>query len=92
MSSNAANSTLTPAEQVVNTTELLEHILSSLPMPHVLGKSRVSHDWKALIDNSPTLQKKLFLRHNPRLLSMSDHHRGYGLVDACISVKSFVGS
>lgn len=64
MSSNAANSTLTPAEQVVNTTELLEHILSSLPMPHVLGKSRVSHDWKALIDNSPTLQKKLFLRHN----------------------------
>lgn len=64
MSSNAANSTPTPAEQVINTTELLEHILSSLAMPHVLGKSRVSHDWKILIDNSPTLQKKLFLRHD----------------------------
>jgi hypothetical protein len=64
MSSNAAKNTLTAAEQVLNTTELLEHILSFLPMPKVLGKSRVSRNWKAVIDDSPALHKKLFLRHS----------------------------
>ncbi|GAB7332224.1 hypothetical protein MBLNU13_g04078t2 [Cladosporium sp. NU13] len=64
MSSNALNSTFTPTEQVFNTTELLEHILSSLPMPKVLGKSRVSRNWKAVIDKSPALQKKLLLGHH----------------------------
>lgn len=63
MSSRSFNSTLGPAQQVLNTTELLENILSFLPMPHVLGKSRVSRKWKAVIDNSPALQNKLFLRH-----------------------------
>ena len=63
MSSHSVNSTLGPAQQVLNTTELLENILSFLPMPHVLGKSRVSRKWKAVIDNSPALQDKLFLRY-----------------------------
>jgi hypothetical protein len=64
MSSKADKNTLTAAEQVLNTTELLEHILSFLPMPKVLGKSRVSRNWKAVIDDSPALHKKLFLRHS----------------------------
>jgi hypothetical protein len=63
MSSHSVNSTLGPAQQVLNTTELLENILSFLPMPHVLGKSRVTRKWKAVIDNSPALQDKLFLRY-----------------------------
>lgn len=63
MSSHSVNSTLGPAQQVLNTTELLENILFFLPMPHVLGKSRVSRKWKAVIDNSPALQDKLFLRY-----------------------------
>jgi hypothetical protein len=67
MSSNAATSVIAAAEQVLNTTELLEHILFFLPMPQVLGKSRVSRDWKAVIDESPDLQKKLFLfQHDGR--------------------------
>ena len=64
MSSNPVKSTLKPVEQVLNTTELLEHIFSFLSMPQVLGKSRVSRNWKAVIDDSPALQKKLFLRHH----------------------------
>lgn len=48
-------------ETVLNTTELLEHILSFLPMPQVLGKSRVSRTWKLVINGSPSLQDKLFL-------------------------------
>lgn len=64
MSSNPVNGTLEPAQQVFGTSELLEHILSFLPMPSVLGKSRVSRKWKAVIDNSPALLKKLFLRRN----------------------------
>jgi len=63
MSSNASNIALTPAQQVVNTTELLEQILSFLPMQQVLGKSRVSRKWKATISGSPALRRKLFLRH-----------------------------
>jgi hypothetical protein len=62
MSLNAASSALTPVAQVFNTTELLEHILSFLPMPQVLGKARVARNWKAVIDESPALQKKLFFR------------------------------
>lgn len=64
MSSHSINSTLGPAQQVLNTTELLENILSFLPMPQILGKSRVARNWKAVIDNSPALQRQLFLRHN----------------------------
>ena len=63
MSSNAARSALTPVEQVLNTTELLEHIISFLPMPQVLGKARVARNWKAVIGESPALQQKLFFRH-----------------------------
>lgn len=64
MSSRSVNSTLGPAQQVFNTTELLEIILSFLPMPQILGKSRVARNWKAVIDNSPALQRQLFLRHD----------------------------
>jgi len=64
MSSNPLIGILKPSEQVFGTTELLEHILSFLPMPSVLGKSRVSRQWKAVIDNSLALQKKLFLPHS----------------------------
>lgn len=64
MSSSSVTSTPKLAQQVFNTTELLEHILSFLPMPQLLGKSRVTRDWNTVIENSPALQKKLFLRHN----------------------------
>lgn len=62
MTSHAANNTTSAMEAVLNTTELLEHILCSLPMPKILGKSRVCHKWKSVIDGSPAIQDALYLR------------------------------
>lgn len=62
MTSHAANHTATAMEAVLNTTELLEHILCSLSMPKILGKSRVCRKWKSVIDGSPAIQDDLFLR------------------------------
>jgi hypothetical protein len=62
MSSNAVNNPTSATETVLNTTELLEHILSFLPMIQILGKTRVSRNWKAVVDGSPALQKRLFFR------------------------------
>jgi hypothetical protein len=62
MASNVSKDTLTAMETALNTTELLEQILSCLPMPQSLGKSRVCHKWKSVIDGSASLQTALFLR------------------------------
>lgn len=60
MSSNAANNTLTPAEQVFNTAELLEQILSSFTPVQIHVASRVSRRWESIIEGSPTLRLGLF--------------------------------
>jgi hypothetical protein len=62
MASNVSKDTLTAMETALNTTKLLEQILSCLPMPQSLGKSRVCHKWKSVIDGSASLQTALFLR------------------------------
>lgn len=49
-------------EAVLSTTELLESILHKLPMKDLLFAQAVSKHWKATIDNSPKLQRALFLR------------------------------
>lgn len=54
----------TPARQATfDTVELLEQILSELSAPTILTSLlRVSQTWRAVIDNSPTIQAKLWLR------------------------------
>lgn len=60
MSSNAVNNTFTPAEQVFNTAELLEQILSSFTLVQIHVASRVSRRWESIIEGSPTLRLGLF--------------------------------
>lgn len=73
MSSDKVNSSATATQQALNTTELLEHILSFLPMPKIMGGTRVSRKWKAVIESSPVLQRKLFLRHHDSEVVWFDH-------------------
>lgn len=47
--------------KVLDTAELLEHILSFLPLKKLVGKQRVCKSWKALIETSPTLRRLCFL-------------------------------
>lgn len=49
-------------EKVLKTTELLENIISFLPMRQILGKARVSRKWKSVIDHAPSIHSSLFLR------------------------------
>jgi hypothetical protein len=54
---------LNPARQaVLNTTELLENILSYLPFQDLFVFQRVSRQWGAAISAAPGLQQKMFLR------------------------------
>lgn len=49
-------------ERVLCTTELLEMILLHLPLKDLLLAQRVSTKWRAIINDSPDLQKALFFR------------------------------
>lgn len=50
-----------------DTTELVESILSFLPAINIFGVIRVSKGVKSVIDGSPALQERMFLRLRPRL-------------------------
>jgi hypothetical protein len=64
MSSNIPTDTTTATETALKTTELLEQILSCLPLPQILGKARVCRKWKSVVDGSSSLRDILFLpRH-----------------------------
>jgi hypothetical protein len=52
----------TPRQAALNTTEILENILSYLPNRTVFGVQRVCRQWRDAIAVSPTIQGKLFLR------------------------------
>lgn len=52
----------TAVQQVLETPELLEHILYSLRPVHVLHAARVCHTFKNTIAGSIALQRKLFLQ------------------------------
>ncbi|KAK6387975.1 hypothetical protein LTR65_008293 [Meristemomyces frigidus] len=60
--------------QVYETAELLEHILLQLPESpkDLLRAQRVSKTWKATIDHSPKLQRRLFLAPD-----LQDAHRAW---------------
>ena len=61
--SNAPNTTTTACDTVLNTLELLEAVISFLPMRDILSKAQaVSRTWKATIAQSPVIQTKLWLR------------------------------
>lgn len=47
---------------VFNTTELLEQIISHLPIHQVFAVQRVSRRWKEVINSSSKIQKKMWLR------------------------------
>jgi hypothetical protein len=49
-------------QQVFETTELLENIISFLPMRKIFTVQCTSKQWKAVIATSPGLQEKMFLR------------------------------
>lgn len=57
------NRSNTAHHNVLNTPELFEAIISFLPNRDILSKAqRVSRAWKAAIAQSPTIQKRLWLR------------------------------
>lgn len=62
MTSTVTSNTASPVKAVLDTAELLEHVLSFLTLHEIVSKSRVARSWKLAIDNSPSLQKQLFLR------------------------------
>lgn len=49
------------ASQVLDTYELLERILFGLPMKKLFVVQRVSHKWRAVIQRSQDLRRKMFL-------------------------------
>lgn len=49
-------------QNVFATTELLEHIISFLPMKKIFNVQRVSKRWQDVISTSPSIQEKMFLR------------------------------
>jgi hypothetical protein len=49
-------------ERVLELTELLEHIISFLPMKKIFTIQRVSKRWSDAIASSPSIQEKMFLR------------------------------
>ena len=57
----ASETTLSPAQQVFGTAELLEHVLASASAATVVVARRIDKFSKNVVDNSPTLRKKLFL-------------------------------
>ncbi|GAB7365643.1 hypothetical protein MBLNU230_g6707t1 [Neophaeotheca triangularis] len=60
---NKTEDTRSAVQNVFETVELLEPILALLPIRDLLvNGSRVSRGFKATIDDSPTLQAKLFFR------------------------------
>lgn len=61
--SEAPNTTIPARDNVLNTLELLEAIISILPMRDILSKAQtVSRTWKITIVQSPAIQTKLWLR------------------------------
>jgi hypothetical protein len=51
-----------PRQAALNSTEILENIISYLPNRTVFGVQRVCQQWRDVIAGSPTIQDKLFLR------------------------------
>jgi hypothetical protein len=58
---DSADSQQPASHRVFEAEELLENILSFLPVSKVFGVQRVSKSWKAAIAFSPSIQRKLFL-------------------------------
>lgn len=73
--SPSTNNAIAAAKAVLDTTELLEKIGSPLPMRQIFSNAqRVSHHWKGVIDDSTTIQKKLWLRSNSsQIMSPAQH-------------------
>lgn len=76
----ADSSLVTSAVAVFNTTELLEAILSHLPMEDLLVSCSVNRAFYKLASTAPTLQRKLFLlpanRHPPKWKLVCDKING----------------
>jgi hypothetical protein len=51
-----------PRRAALNTTEILEIVLSFLPNRTIFGVQRVYRQWRNVIAGLPTLQDKLFLK------------------------------
>ena len=51
-----------PCQGVLGTTELLEHIISFLPMKKIFTVQRVSKQWRDVVTTSPSIEEKMFLR------------------------------
>jgi hypothetical protein len=55
-----------PRRAALDTTEILENVLSFLTPVSLFGLQRVSRQWRDLIGSSPLLKEKMFLRVSPR--------------------------
>lgn len=59
------NKARSASQNVFETTELLEQIISYLPMKKIFTVQSVSHHWKNTIGASPGLQQRMWLRIKP---------------------------
>lgn len=83
-----------PQQAALNTTEILENILSYLPNRTIFGVQRVCRQWRNAIAGSPTIQERLFLRlkhqtpeiratnHDYDIFDLRNPHRKYRLATA----------
>lgn len=65
----------TAAQRVLETPELLEMVVSSMPPLQILLVQRVSTAWHDVISSSPTIQRLLFLKPNWNLEAKSFNAR-----------------
>lgn len=75
-----------PGEQrVFEAAELLEHIISFLPMKKIFTLQRTSKRWKNVINASPSIQEKMFLRLNNKPKPVCEPHAvGWTSVDGYV--------
>ncbi|KAK7177548.1 F-box domain-containing protein [Paraphaeosphaeria sporulosa] len=62
LSTNTTHNSISAKLRVFSTVELLEQILSYVPMYELLHSQRVCRTWRAIITESPALQQALFFR------------------------------
>jgi len=65
----------TPTNRVFSTTELLEAVLEGVPPDSLLHAQRVCKRWRTVIQETKSLQRRLFLRADAQDRAIYKHNR-----------------
>ena len=76
-----------PLTQVLDTNELLEHIIGFLPFYDIVLAQGVSRHWKAAIAGSRRLQRAMYLLPNPISPNAIDIHNDIPFYDTAIAIN-----